>query len=58
MKADKNYRMSKMAKKFLASIWDKDHRNLAKRMTIDAEVTYEHAKRTAGKTREKSAAAE
>jgi hypothetical protein len=57
MKADKNYRMTKMAKKFLATIPNSEKRNQAKNMIIDSEVSYEHAKRTAGKTKEKAVAA-
>jgi len=54
MKADKNYRMTKMAKKFLASISSAEKRNHVKKMIIDSEVTYEHIKRTSGKVREKT----
>jgi hypothetical protein len=53
MKTDKNFRLSKSAKRILSSITDKEQRLIFKRTMIDAEASYEDAKKRQPKERNK-----
>ena len=54
MKTDKNFKLSKSAKRVLATIPNKDKRGLVKKMHIEAEVLEAHAKATAGRPKDKA----
>lgn len=54
MKTNDQFKLSKTAKRLLATVGDKQRRADLKKKLIEAEVTYEHQKRISGKNREKS----
>lgn len=53
MKPTSVYKMSKSAKRILATMSNKQRRADTKALIISAEVEYEHNKRISGKRREK-----
>jgi hypothetical protein len=53
MKIDKNFNLSKSTKRILASIVDKEQRLVFKKTMIDAEASYEDAKKRQPKERTK-----
>jgi hypothetical protein len=54
MKADKNFNMAKPTKKLLATFTDKVARGLFKKAMIDAQVSYEAAKKKALSSKKES----
>lgn len=54
MKTNSTYKMSRPAKRLLATVLDKNLLAALKEKLIESEVTYEHQKRISGKAREKS----
>ena len=54
MKADKNFRLSKQSKRFMATIVDKEARGVFKRAMIQAELAEAHAKIARSKEKEKN----
>ena len=53
MKTDKNFKLSKTTKRLLSSMTDKAQRLFFKNAMIDAEVSYEIAKKRQPRTIEK-----
>lgn len=53
MKTDKNFKLSKTSKRILSSIVDKEQRLVFKRTMIEAEASYEDAKKRQPKEKTK-----
>lgn len=53
MKTDKNFNLSKSTKRILASITDKEQRLVFKKTMIEAEASYEDAKKRQPKEKTK-----
>ena len=54
MKTDKNFNMAKPTKKLLSTFTNKTERNHFKKMMIDAQVSYEAAKKKALSSKKES----
>lgn len=54
MKSDKNFKMDKTTKKLLSTFSNKAERNYFKTMMIDAQVSYEAAKKKALSSKKES----
>jgi hypothetical protein len=54
MKTDKNFNMAKPTKKLLSTIYDKEARRLFKKAMIEAQVSYEAAKKKALSSKKES----
>ena len=54
MKTDKNFNMAKPTKKLLSTFTNKAERNHFKKMMIDAQVSYEAAKKKALSSKKES----
>ncbi len=54
MKSDKNFNMAKPTKKLLSTFTNKEERNIFKKMMIDAQVSYEAAKKKALSSKKES----